>query len=210
MTHFIGVLHKNPPVTVSLFQRPLFILLLAFVAGPATIVPGAPIDLQTLVDDSPFGKAPDPAATPTAQDPNALEFRGYVLDKGVRYFSLYDPGTQKSSWVNEKDAGPITIKEFNVDDDSLTVEQAGRTVRLALKRANIVNTPVPAAQAGLRPRGNRPPFGNDAAAGTARPQIDNERLQKIREEVAKRRAARQSAAGGGQAAPATTTPAAAN
>jgi hypothetical protein len=199
-------------VTVSLFQRPFFILPLAFAVGPATIVPGAPIDLQTLVDDSPFGKAPDPAAaTPAAQDPNALEFRGYVLDKGVRYFSLYDPGTQKSSWVSEKrerEAGPVTIKEFSADDDSLTVEQAGRTVRLALKRANIVNTPMPVAPGGVGLRGNRPPFAANAA--TARPQIDNERLQKIREEVAKRRQARQTTAGGGgqgQAAPAATTPA---
>ncbi|RRJ97157.1 hypothetical protein Ga0100231_015905 [Opitutaceae bacterium TAV4] len=182
-----------------------------FLAAPP-VVSGGTIDLQTLIDNPPFGKAPEAGASAEA-DPQALEFRGYIVDQGVRYFSLYDPTVQKSSWVSEKESGPIAIKTFDADDGALTVTQAGKTVRLKLKAATIANAPVAPVATASNPRGVRTfqPGGPNATPRTGA-QIDPKRLEAIAAEVARRRAQRQAAQQGNatNAAPAPAAPAPAN
>lgn len=184
----------------------VFVAVLAVVFALVAKAAGGTIDLQTLIDNPPFGKAPEGGAA-AETDPQAIEFRGYIVDQGVRYFSLYDPTEQKSYWVGEKDAGRLAIKSFDADDGALIIEQGGKSVRLKLKMATISSNPIVPVAMPSNVRVGR--MGANLGNRTAAP-VDPKRLEAIAAEVARRRQQRlqqlqqqpQAQAGGATSAPA--------
>ncbi len=98
------------------------------------------VDLQTLVDRSPFSPAsPGPDAEGAAAPQGEWEFRGLATDADGTAYSLFDPGANKGRWVRAEDAdGPVRIKGFDAANNTLEiVGRDGRAVRLALKRSVI-------------------------------------------------------------------------
>ncbi len=159
---------------------PFFLLL------PVSVVTVAAADLQSLVDNSPFGKAPvvQNNAPPTEVPP--LEFRGVYTEAGVRHFSVFDPSSQRSYWLAEgAEEKGIAIQNFDTSSDKLTVQHQGRTYQLSLKTASITGSPVAAAP--QMPVNNGSPQVRSAEA-------DQRRLEAVAAEVRRRRALRQAAA----------------
>lgn len=91
---------------------------------------------STLSTESPFVVASDPGAA--GQQSLPVEFRGVLSQGGVRYFNLVDPSTRKSAWVALNEAGPqgwiVRSCEQVGDNEQVTVEGGGRTLRLSLMR----------------------------------------------------------------------------
>lgn len=154
--------------------------------GPVASLTGA--DLQPLLDNSPFGRAPAPEPVVVTSNEALLEFRSLVVEGGQRYFSIFDPTAQRGYWVAEgEEAGGISVASYNEDDQQLEVQQGGRTLNLVIKTANIV--------AGAAPLPGAP----GASAQTRTPQVrttgaaDPKRLEAVAAEVRRRRALRQAA-----------------
>ena len=175
----------------------------AFAASPVRAM-----DLQTLVDRSPFSPSPQAGDGSGAQEPQgSLEFRGMVTDSAGTAYSIFDTTTNKGRWVRADDTNsPVQVKGFDAANNTLEIEQNGRPVKLPLKRAVIqagqpvsaMTTPAPApapAPGGQNVQNqNRPD-----AAGDAR------RLEAVAAEVRRRRALRNSANGTRQGQPAPAT-----
>lgn len=154
------------------------------------------VDLQTLVDRSPFappGQGPDTAGA--AEPQGTLEFRGMVTDEAGTAYSIFDTSTNKGRWVRSDDTNsPVQVKGFDAANNTLEVEQNGRSVKLSLKRATIqagqaVNAMIPSAPPPQIP-------GNPANQGEARKSdgtADARRLEAVAAEVRRRRALRNAA-----------------
>lgn len=180
------------------------------------------VDLQSLVDRSPFSLASQGAGGEGVAEPQGTwEFRGVATDAEGTVFSLFDPGTNKGRWLRAEDNdGPVRIKGFDPANGVLEIEQDGRPVRLALKRAVIqagqpvaaMVPPAPVANSGNRTFSGR--RNNLRAQGQASDQAkldaatQQQRLQVIAEAARKRREERQAlAAKAGQASPGLVAPA---
>ena len=63
-----------------------------------------------------FLAAPVASAQAAANTAQPLEYRGfYVQESGKPRFNLYDPATQKSTWVEQDETGqPITIRSYEI------------------------------------------------------------------------------------------------
>jgi hypothetical protein len=173
-----------PPV----LRLPL-LLALAVPAGAETAAPGLP----SLVANSPFGSTavsgPTAAAAP-------LEFRGTFLDGGERFFSVLDSSTRRAEWVGLNEPGrAFTVKAYNAEQESITVEFQGRPLELRLHSARIAAAPAAPAVAAVPAVG--PPPQALPSTGEA------QRLAQVAEEIRRRRALRQQAQ---QAAPNTAPP----
>jgi len=78
------------------------------------------------------------AATWAAQQPAPLELRSILKAEGHYEFSLYDAATKRSTWIRLNELGQdFVVKAFNAADETVTVEQHGRTYTLALKEAKL-------------------------------------------------------------------------
>lgn len=167
----------------------------------------AAVDLQTLVDRSPFtppGQGPDQAGA--AEPQGTLEFRGMVTDESGTAYSIFDTSTNKGRWVRADDSNAsVQVKNFDAASNTLEIEQNGKPVKLPLKRATIQagqavtamvpNVPAPGATPGAPGAEARKP---DAAA-------DARRLEAVAAEVRRRRALRNASGNRqGQPAPAAT------
>lgn len=157
-----------------------------------------PPSLQSLVGNSPFGTAASSAQNaPAAATP--VEFRGTFVDGGERFFSLVDTGTRRSEWVSLNETGrPFTVKNYDAERETITVEYQGRVLNLKLHSAKIgVLPPMQAAQA---PAQNVAPGGGQPAPNTAQAQapqpasVEAQRLAQVAEEIRRRRALRQQTA----------------
>lgn len=73
-----------------------------------------------------------------------LEFRGVVQFKGVYEFSLFNKTEQRGYWIpeNQSESG-ITVRAFDADSMSITVNLDGRSERLTLMSAT--DNPLPVA-----------------------------------------------------------------
>ena len=105
----------------------------------------ADVDLQSLVTRSPFGEGKTGAS---GERVGSLEFRGYYVDNGITYFSIYNPSSKSSVWVaqGETSAGPfaVSVKNFDPDKNTVTLESSGQSMRLALHEPVILKMELPA------------------------------------------------------------------
>ncbi len=174
-------------------------------AALAAVAAGAPLAAQTtdplesLVRNSPFLPASGGGA---AADSGPLEFRGVVFERGAFTFSVYDQGTKESSWVRLGEKGfPYLVRSYNRENDTIVVEQNGRTLTLTLQTAKVNNAPLvaalpqPATPPGTLVAGPLPgqPAGVGPAAPGASPMAgpvnsdEAQRLQKMADEIRRRR-----------------------
>ena len=115
----------------------------------------ADVDLQGLVSRSPFGEGKTGAG---GQRTGSLEFRGYYVDNGITYFSIYNPSSKSSVWVaqGETSTSPfaVSVKNFDPDKNAVTLESNGQSMNLSLHESVIVKMELPAIPA-------TPPAGNN-------------------------------------------------
>lgn len=167
----------------------------------ASTLPLAAIDLQTLVNRSPFAPPQASVDTVSVAEPGTLEFRGMVVDEAGTAYSVFDATANRGYWLRDGADGPFRVKNYNAQDSLLEIEQNGRPVKLQLKRATIqagtavVAAPRPTGQPGT-------PAVNPNAPADAR------RLEAVAAEVRRRRALRNAAtpATPGQTPPPAQTP----
>lgn len=155
-------------------------------------------DLQNLIDRSPFsppGQAVDENAAAPAE---TLEFRGVVTDETGTAYSLFDTSTNKGRWVRAGDAtSSVRVTGFDAANNLLDIEQNGRALRLAMKRATIQAGQAVAAMATAQV--NTAP-AISGVSGRRAVSADRERLKAVAEAVDARRKARQAAAAKARAA----------
>lgn len=146
-------------------------------------------DLDALAARSPFA-SPAIAGAIKPQEPDALEFRGLVVDERGTTYSLFDVNAKRSYWVREGGKGLIRVKNFDPEECLLEVEQNGRTLTLPLRSAAIATSapvPVPAvARVRVRRR--------DSVVILPAVTENDPRAERIAAEVRRRRAARLAAA----------------
>jgi hypothetical protein len=171
---------------------------LILILGPGAVAAHG-MDLNTLVERSPFAPPGVVNAEPVNETPSQLEFRGIATDESGTLFSVYDLTANRGYWVREGEAGAVSVKSFDRDESQIMVEQNGRTVPLKLKRATIQ---AGAAQmvAAVPAPGNNPGSG---ARAVANPAADAKRLEAVAAEVRRRRALRNAAQAGAPAPVAT-------
>lgn len=165
------------------------------------------MDLNNLIERSPFAPPGVTNTAPVSETPVQLEFRGIAADESGAMFSVYDLTTNRGYWVREGEAGLISVKSFDAAENQLVVEQGGRTLPLKLKRASIQAGAAVVAAAGGTP--NFPAPNVNANRTAANPAADAQRLEAVAAEVRRRRALRNAAQTGAPApTQATPTPAA--
>jgi len=138
-------------------------LALLIIAGFSLCPPTAraDVDLQGLVTRSPFGEGKTGAG---GERVGSLEFRGYYVDNGITYFSIYNPSSKSSVWVAEGETTTspfaVSVKNFDSEKNAVTLESNGQSMRLALHESVIVKMELPAIPA-------TPPAGNNNATPQA-------------------------------------------
>ena len=166
--------------------NPCLLTLAAVLAG---VTSGQAIDLESLVKNSPFGAAAGPTAANAA--PGTLEFRGMYADGGVNYYSIYNALTKQSTWVAEGEAPsvnvPVTVKGFDLVNESLLVDNAGQPQKMELHQAVIVkySGPAPAPMISAVNNGIAPGAAG-MAAGVAMPQMTPEQVEAFRNSMRER------------------------
>ena len=163
--------------------------LTGFGAEPAT-------GLDALVANSPFGQVRGgPGGGDAANQP--LEFRGILEEGNSCVFSIYDTASHHSSWVGlNVSSDDFVVKEYDAAHQTLSVNQNGRILTLALKSAPKVAQANPIVRPGPMPMPNQNPGMNNGPMlqpGAGGP--DAQRLQQIAQEIERRRALRRQASG---------------
>lgn len=151
---------------------------------------------------SPFlpAQSAAPANAPTAGAP--LEYRGTMeTAEGVLY-RVVDPAKKAGAWVklNEREASlDFVVKrhEGSGENDTIVVEQGGRSFTLPLRSAKVVSS---GAAGNLAPPpppmpaiANVPPAVTNAVVVNPTPADEQRRLEAVAAEVARRRALREQA-----------------
>jgi len=162
----------------------------AVLATPLVLAAQTPApSLQSLVSNSPFGLANQPGAAQNAVAA-PLEFRGTFVDAGERFFSIVDTATRRAEWVGLNDTGhAYVVRNFDPDNETITVEHHGRTLNLKLHSAKI--GVLPPAQVAAQPTPQQPA---NTQANAAPSTAEAQRLAQVAEEIRRRRALRQQAA----------------
>jgi len=105
----------------------------------------ADVDLQGLVTRSPFGEGKTGAG---GQRTGSLEFRGYYVDNGITYFSIYNPSSKSSVWVAQGETSTtpfaVSVKNFDPEKNAVTLESNGQSMNLSLHESVIVKMELPA------------------------------------------------------------------
>jgi len=124
----------------------------------------ADVDLQSLVTHSPFGEN---KTGPGGERAGSLEFRGYYVDNGITYFSIYNPSSKSSVWVAEGEVSTspfaVSVKNFDPDKNAVTLESNGQSMRIVLHDPVILKMELPATPV-ANPANNN---GATPAAATA-------------------------------------------
>ena len=150
-----------------------------------------------LLKVSPFLGPQSAANTPTQNAP--LEYRGSMAIGEVLEFRVVDPARKVGTWlkVGEQDANlDVTLKEHNDTQDTITVEHAGQTSTLQLKMPKVVSSgamPAPPVMPLAPTAPNVSPAVIQTVVPNPTPQQEQERLQAVAAEVARRRALREQA-----------------
>jgi len=157
--------------------------------GLLAALPAQGGDLNSLLDNSPFGSTPTNTAAPKTDNP--LEFRGVFAEGGEYFFNLYIAANSRSEWLGLDDVydNNLTVKSYDANNQQLTVNYQGKVITLTLGSAKrIASAPAP-AQPVVTP-------GQPTPAPAAQPEApisEQERLSKIADEIRRRRALRQQA-----------------
>ena len=183
--------------------------------GPLLVGAGATFPARAasnLLENSPF--LPINLASGAAQETAPLELRSIVREGDDYEFSLYDPARKASTWARLNEPGrDFVVKAFDPDKEVVTIEQKGRTYRLALKESKIAllaSNPYPAqvpSAVGMppgAPQGSAPgmapsnpagpfPFGIRSQAGPT-PSLTPEQLRSLEADINRRRELRRQAA----------------
>ena len=178
----------------------------AFAVG-AGVARGA-VDLQNLVDRSPFAPPGHGAEVAPPPEQATLEFRGMVTDESGTAYSVFDTSTNKGRWVRADDPNsPIRVRGFDAENATLEVEQNGRLQKLTLKRATIqAGQPITAMVPNVAPVPGAPrPNGGGEVRRDAG--ADARRLEAVAAEVRRRRALRNAANPGTGQPPGAVAPA---
>lgn len=178
--------------------RKVFGLMSAFVVSGAS---GA-VDLQTLIDRSPFAPPGQKADAAAPAEQGTLEFRGVVTDDGGTAYSIFDASTNKGSWVRADDENsPIKVRGYDAANGMLEVEQNGRPVKLTLKRATIQAGQPVAAMTAAPVQNANPTMPGPGGAVQRGGGADARRLEAVAAEVRRRRALRNAAKNAPQGQP---------
>ena len=128
--------------TKRIFSRGLTFVLLSSVSV---------LSAETLESSNPFlppgydekKEAPKPVVESNGPISREIEFRGLAKMNGQYQFSLFNRRDQKSHLLkeNESAAQGISVRNYDADSRSLTVNMSGRTERLTLMTAS--STPIP-------------------------------------------------------------------
>ena len=86
---------------------------------------------------------PKPVVQSNGPISREIEFRGIFEVDGQYQFSLFNRRDQKSHWLKENEAAMqgISVRNYDSNSRSLTVNMSGRTERLTLMTAS--STPIP-------------------------------------------------------------------
>ena len=196
-------------------MKPLSLSAFGFACVLAGVATARAVDLQTLVERSPFSPPASGVDVSGATEPQGtLEFRGMVTDAAGTAYSLFDTATNKGRWVRADDAdAALRIKDFDAANNTLEIEQNGRPVRLSLKRSTIqagqslavMNAAPTAAGAVSAPGGPRVERLGRPRANAVQAPADPARLKALAEALRERRKLR--AGNAPQGRPPAQTPA---
>jgi len=108
-------------------------LALAVLAGPGALA-GSDHRFSGLLENSPF-----PTASQTVQKESPpLELRGWVVEDGRIFFSIFNFETQRSAWITEQDAPDgLVLQDYDPARESVTVRFGGRAHVLQLRQSKI-------------------------------------------------------------------------
>jgi hypothetical protein len=128
--------------TKRIFSRGLTFVLLSSVSV---------LSAETLESSNPFlppgysdkKEAPKPIVQSNGPISREIEFRGIFEVNGQYQFSLFNKRDQKSHWLKENEAAAqgISVRNYDSNSRSLTVNMSGRTERLTLMTAS--SSPIP-------------------------------------------------------------------
>ena len=153
-----------------------------------------------LASNSPFlpPQNSGPAA-PTVGAP--LEYGGFLEDRDGRLFRVISPSQKKGAWVRLNEREPsldFTLKQHDADQNTVTLEQQGRTMTLELRKPRVVSSGS-AAQAmqpppmPMQPGNAMPAAVTQAVVLNPTPADEQNRLNAVATEVQRRRALREQA-----------------
>ncbi|HSY53408.1 MAG TPA: hypothetical protein VK785_03125 [Opitutaceae bacterium] len=159
-------------------------LLALMVASVAT--PGA--RAVELTPGSPF-MPPDAAGGANATTANApLELRGILATPNGYKFNLCDAAGHVNVWLGLNAAGqPFVVRAQDIAHNSVTVEYQGRQLTLSLPQPKITASAAPMQQP---PMMGQPPILPQAVGGNTPVVNEQQRLERIAEEIRRRRALR--------------------
>ncbi|HXA14578.1 MAG TPA: hypothetical protein VNW23_05580 [Opitutaceae bacterium] len=169
-------------MTPAHISRRCTALLALMVASVAT--PGA--RAVELTPGSPF-MPPDAAGGANATANSPLELRGILATPNGYKFNLCDPSGHVNVWLGLNAAGqPFVVRAQDIAHNSVTVEYQGRQLTLSLPQPKITASAMPMQQP---PMMGQPPMPQ--AVGGNPPVVDEQqRLERIAEEIRRRRALR--------------------
>jgi len=160
--------------TASRFRLRTFTLTLTFILTLSNI---SALSADTLETKNPFlppgyGQQevvkPAPVVQTNGPISREIEFRGLVKLNGAYQFSLFSKSDQKSYWLGQNEAARqgISVRGYDADSRTITVNLNGRSERLTLMTAN--DAPLPVVVSVTQPSNN-----NNAAAPNLPPELRN-------------------------------------
>ena len=158
---------------------------------------GASTARAQLAANSPF--LPPQGAASAAPTQNApLEYGGYITTAAGPVYRIMDPAKKTGVFLklNEADATlGVTVKQFDQANNTVTVEQQGRTYTLEEKKAKIVSagSAAPMPMPAPTPPPNVAPAVVQSVVLNPTPADEAKRLEAVAAEVARRRALREQA-----------------
>lgn len=156
---------------------------------------GARVAAQ-LAANSPFLPPQSSTTAPTQGAP--LEYRGYMITPEGAQYRIYDPAKKSGTFVklNERDSNfDVVVKQFDPNNDMLTIEHQGRTLTLEQRKEKIVSSGNAASMPPPMPQQmpNVAPAVTQSVVLNPTPADEQKRLEAVALEVARRRALREQA-----------------
>jgi len=132
--------------------KPLRLLTLTLTLTLTLLSNVSALSAETLESSNPFlppgygekkPEAPAPVVQTNGPISREVEFRGVVKLNGVYQFSVFNKSEQKSYWLYDNQAeGGISVRGYDADSRTLTVNMDGRSERLTLMSASDAPLPV--------------------------------------------------------------------